>query len=208
MSGYYNLPGIPESAFLTFSDWIGYVKDDGTYGWILQNGVMVGSDWSTLPGKPSTFPPTIGTTSTTAKAGNYSPTWSEINSVIPPTATFPAILGTSSTTAKVGNWYPSWSEITDKPSSFPVTEVQWTDIINKPNSMDGYNILDGITGVLLDYYLQDFYARPVMDSLLDEKANNPATVAPLGTPTLVPTVDIQTLYDKVNELLIAIKQVP
>lgn len=29
--------------------------------------------WDTLDGKPATFPPTIGTTATTAKAGNYTP---------------------------------------------------------------------------------------------------------------------------------------
>lgn len=29
--------------------------------------------WTTLPGKPATFAPTIGTTATTAKAGNYTP---------------------------------------------------------------------------------------------------------------------------------------
>lgn len=36
--------------------------------------------WDTLEGKPSTFPPTIGTTATTAKAGNYQPTWSQVTS--------------------------------------------------------------------------------------------------------------------------------
>ena len=29
--------------------------------------------WATLSDKPSTFPPEIGTTATTAKAGNYAP---------------------------------------------------------------------------------------------------------------------------------------
>ena len=32
-----------------------------------------------MTGKPSTFPPEIGTTSTTAKAGNYSPTSNDIS---------------------------------------------------------------------------------------------------------------------------------
>ena len=34
--------------------------------------------WSSVTGKPATFPPTIGTTATTAKAGNYVPTYAEI----------------------------------------------------------------------------------------------------------------------------------
>src|SRR5699024_12305721 len=36
------------------------------------------ADWDDLTGKPSTFPPTIGTTSSTAKAGDYVPAWSEV----------------------------------------------------------------------------------------------------------------------------------
>ena len=38
------------------------------------------TEWASLSGKPATFPPTIGTTSTTAKAGNYVPAWSEVTS--------------------------------------------------------------------------------------------------------------------------------
>lgn len=34
--------------------------------------------WSTITGKPATFDPTIGTTATTAKAGNYVPAWAEV----------------------------------------------------------------------------------------------------------------------------------
>lgn len=34
--------------------------------------------WNDIKNKPTIFPPTIGTTSTTAKAGNYVPSWSEI----------------------------------------------------------------------------------------------------------------------------------
>src|SRR5699024_6241435 len=36
------------------------------------------ADWGDLTGKPSTFPPTIGTPSSTAKAGNDVPAWSEV----------------------------------------------------------------------------------------------------------------------------------
>lgn len=34
--------------------------------------------WEEITGKPSTFTPTIGTTATTAKAGDYVPTYAEI----------------------------------------------------------------------------------------------------------------------------------
>lgn len=37
-------------------------------------------DWKNIKNKPATFPPTIGTTATTAKAGNYVPSWSDITS--------------------------------------------------------------------------------------------------------------------------------
>ncbi|QJD49582.1 hypothetical protein HWD32_gp04 [Gordonia phage Secretariat] len=72
----------------------------------------------------------IGTTSTTAKAGNYVPTWSEVTSkpaVIAAGADAAAartaigagtsnlILGTTSSTAKAGNYVPTWSEVTGKP---------------------------------------------------------------------------------------------
>ena len=35
-------------------------------------------DWDDVTGKPATFAPVIGTTATTAKAGNYVPTYAEI----------------------------------------------------------------------------------------------------------------------------------
>jgi hypothetical protein len=34
--------------------------------------------WADVQGKPTTFPPTIGTTSTTAKAGDWFPTWGQV----------------------------------------------------------------------------------------------------------------------------------
>lgn len=36
--------------------------------------------WADVTGKPTTFPPVVGTTATTAKAGNYVPAWTEITS--------------------------------------------------------------------------------------------------------------------------------
>jgi hypothetical protein len=56
---------------------ISHVSGVDIQGTLTNNGAPIsvgGGDWSTLTGKPSTFPPTIGTTSTTAKAGDYAPT--------------------------------------------------------------------------------------------------------------------------------------
>lgn len=51
--------------------------------------------WGSVTGKPSTFPPTIGTTATTALAGNT-----------------PLLqIGTTATTAKAGNYTPSSAEV-------------------------------------------------------------------------------------------------
>ena len=83
---------------------------------------------------------TIGTTSTTAKAGDYQPSSSNItdattigkallvatDAAAARTAigagTSSLAIGTTSSTAKAGNYVPTWSEITSKPSTFtPVT---------------------------------------------------------------------------------------
>ncbi|QGJ92920.1 minor tail protein [Gordonia phage Kabocha] len=57
-------------------------------------------DWASITSKPTTFAPIIGTTSTTAKAGNYVPTWSEITSK---PSTFAPTIGTTAATAVAGN---------------------------------------------------------------------------------------------------------
>jgi hypothetical protein len=56
------------------------------------------ADWNTLANKPSTFPPTIGATSTTAVAGNDT----RLTAGVAGTATVRAI-GTTATTACAGN---------------------------------------------------------------------------------------------------------
>jgi lipocalin len=73
----------------------------------------------------------IGTTSTTAKAGNYAPTWAEVTSkpaVIAAGADAAAAratigagtsnlaVGTTASTAKAGNYVPTWAEVTSKPA--------------------------------------------------------------------------------------------
>lgn len=63
-----------------------------------QNEVAV--TWATLSGKPATFTPTVGTTSTTAKAGNYVPAWGEVTGK---PSTFPPAIGTTAATALAGN---------------------------------------------------------------------------------------------------------
>lgn len=77
---------------------------------------------------------TIGTTASTAKAGNYHPTWSQVTgkpSTFSPSAhshawadiedkpsTFAPIIGTTASTAKAGNYQPTWGQVTGKPTTF------------------------------------------------------------------------------------------
>lgn len=44
----------------------------------LPTGEGGAATWDSITGKPATFAPTIGTTATTAKAGNYVPAWGDI----------------------------------------------------------------------------------------------------------------------------------
>ena len=47
----------------------------------MEDGIVEGLApvaWADVTGKPTTFSPTIGTTASTAKAGNYVPTYAEI----------------------------------------------------------------------------------------------------------------------------------
>lgn len=57
-------------------------------------------NWADVQGKPETFAPIIGTTATTAKAGNWVPAWADVTGK--PT-TFAPIVGTTATTAAAGN---------------------------------------------------------------------------------------------------------
>lgn len=61
--------------------------------------------WNDVTGKPATFAPVIGTTATTAMAGN----------------TPLLAIGTTATTAKAGNYVPTWGEVTGKPATFTPT---------------------------------------------------------------------------------------
>lgn len=71
-------------------------------------------NWGNLPDKPATFPPTVGTTATTAKAGDYVPEWGDVTGK--PT-TFPPVVGTGATDAKAGNYQPTWAQVTAKPAT-------------------------------------------------------------------------------------------
>ena len=210
MSGYFRIPAeTPEDVFLTYTDWIGYVKDDGTYGYLLKNGVIQGppaapADWATLIGKPTTFAPIIGTTSVTAKSGNYKPTWTEINSVIPSYATFNPKIGTGPLTAKAGDWYPSWNDIADKPTEFPGT-VSWNQLLDKPTTVQGLGLSDGLSSATFDATMTGYVTTGWFDNQMGFKAAKPSSVTALGTPSGVTVDDVQALYDKVNELLTALK---
>lgn len=50
------------------------------------NPVEVGGSgsvaWADVTGKPTSFPPVIGTTATTAKAGNYAPSTAEVGNAL------------------------------------------------------------------------------------------------------------------------------
>lgn len=90
--------------------------------------------WADVTGKPATYPPVVGTTATTAKAGNYQPTAANISDA---TAVGRSVLtaadaaaartaigagtsnlavGTTATTAKAGNYTPTWAEVSGKPA--------------------------------------------------------------------------------------------
>lgn len=67
----------------------------------MEQGIVDGQNatavtWSTLAGKPATFPPTIGTTAATALAGN----------------TTLLKVGTGATDAKAGNYTPTIANVT------------------------------------------------------------------------------------------------
>src|SRR5699024_851235 len=89
--------------------------------------------WSEVTGKPSTFPPVVGTTAKTAKAGNYQPTWAQV--------TGKPTIPTNNNELTNGAGYissvpaQSWTSITGKPSTFtpaahehPFTEITGTAV--------------------------------------------------------------------------------
>jgi hypothetical protein len=45
-------------------------------------GAEISADWSDVTGKPATFTPTVGTTATTAMAGNKTPTTTQRGGVL------------------------------------------------------------------------------------------------------------------------------
>lgn len=59
-----------------------YLDDSGHFTPVTAGAVT----WSSITGKPSTFDPTIGTTSTTAMAGNKIPTTTDRGGVLQQTA--------------------------------------------------------------------------------------------------------------------------
>jgi hypothetical protein len=116
--------------------WTGNVTPSGTTTptWTASGTGSV--SWDNITGKPSTFPPTIGTTAITALAGNTSyrsgtwvPAWTDVTGkpvtypadwvdITSKPSTFPPTIGTTATTAKAGNYVPAWADITSKPTTF------------------------------------------------------------------------------------------
>lgn len=54
-----------------------YLAENGL-GIPAAGGGAIEVTWAEVKGKPATFPPVIGTTATTAKAGNYAPAWGDV----------------------------------------------------------------------------------------------------------------------------------
>lgn len=96
----------------------------------------------------------LGSTATTAKAGDWAPSAANITdastvgrSVLTATdaaaartaigaGTSSLALGTTASTAKAGNYVPAWTEVTSKPATFPPSTHShlWADITDKPTT--------------------------------------------------------------------------
>lgn len=110
----------------------------------------------------------IGTTASTAKAGNYTPTWADVTGkpvVIAAGAdaaaartaigagTSSLVIGTSASTAKAGNYVPTWTEVSAKPAVIAAgatavaarsaIEVSSTAEMNNAISTAVNNLIDG-----------------------------------------------------------------
>lgn len=72
-------PTIPESNSLTVvNDNLYYYDENNKEHKISSSEGEVSVSWTDIEDKPTTFPPTIGTTASTAKAGNYTPSATEV----------------------------------------------------------------------------------------------------------------------------------
>lgn len=71
--------------------------------------------WGSVTGKPATFPPAIGTTASTALAGN----------------TALLAIGTTATTAKAGNYQPTIAQVTDLEARLAAIEDR-LDVLETP----------------------------------------------------------------------------
>uniref|UniRef100_A0AAU6W0L8 Tail fiber protein n=3 Tax=unclassified bacterial viruses TaxID=12333 RepID=A0AAU6W0L8_9VIRU len=81
MSGYVTKADDPSLVYFYINaDRLMYLKLDGTYETVMLKDLkpQTTQTFQTLAGKPETYPPTIGTTATTAKAGNYQPGYAEV----------------------------------------------------------------------------------------------------------------------------------
>lgn len=62
-------------------------------------GAPTAPAWGEITGKPATFPPVVGTTATTAKAGNYTPTSAEVSAGLKAKAQITALAAVSAANA-------------------------------------------------------------------------------------------------------------
>lgn len=110
---------------------------------------------------------TIGTTASTAKAGNYTPAWDDVTSkpaVIAAGANAAAArtaigagtssltIGTTGTTAKAGNYTPSWGEVSSKPAVIAsgATEADARLAINVSSTAEMNSAISDAVGGLID----------------------------------------------------------
>lgn len=87
-----------------------------------EDGADGASEWSEITGKPSTFPPVVGSGATDAKAGDWTPTWAQVSGK---PSTFPPTIGSGGMQAVAGN-DPRLSD-TRTPSDNSVTSAKIVD---------------------------------------------------------------------------------
>lgn len=165
---YHNAAGQAQEALgVVVVDTPTYVNAAGTakeaVGVVVMGGELGGGgeggpvDWDDVQNKPATFPPDIGTTATTAKAGDYEPEWGDIQSK-------PAVIaaGSSASAARAAidaigtdeKGVPNGVAPLDSSGLVPLEHLNvsglsfhgaWDPVTNTPELLDG-------TGSVGDFY--------------------------------------------------------
>ena len=110
---------------------------------------------------------TIGTTASTAKAGNYTPSWADVTGK--PTViaagttaaearsaigagTSSLTIGTTASTAKAGNYHPTWDQVTSKPAVIAAgaTDVAARTAISVPSTAEMNSAITAAVNGIVD----------------------------------------------------------